>query len=75
MVETESDECYEAKIPINPYSHYWFMIVIKGFDLEMRIEKGFYVITYNDPADLYLLGLKMADKMNDFLSDRCKFNK
>lgn len=53
------------EIPINPETHYWFMTVIKGFDMSLTIKNGCYIVGYNNPLDLYLLGCKMAENCID----------
>jgi hypothetical protein len=64
-----NDAFDSVKIPIIPEQHEWFMYVIKGFELEVIISKGFYVVSYEDPLELYNFGVRIGEQRHgDFLS-------
>jgi hypothetical protein len=56
MEETEE----YIELPIDLETHSWFMYVVSKFNVEVKIIKGMYRVSFSNPADLYQIGMHVS---------------
>lgn len=67
-----TNEVDYIELIIQPASHEGFMDCINTIGLDVEIRNGMYLVFYDEPEELYRLGLLVARvNSNDFLSVKC----
>lgn len=68
-MDRDKDEIDFIEIDVQPADYEWFSYCVKSCDLELKIIGGSFRVYFEDPEDLYRLGLLVARSgSKDFLS-------